>query len=81
MRADGTSPRQLTDGQGAHFGPCWAADGRVYFTSRQSGSENIWSVLAEAVATAQTPLAADDSTAAPAGAHSVVAPGGNPWGG
>lgn len=81
MRADGTGPRQLTDGQGAHFGPCWAADGRVYFTSRQSGSENIWSVLAEAVAMPQTPLAADDSAAAPAGAHSAVVPAGNPRGG
>lgn len=41
---DGTSPMQLTDGQGAHFGPVWGPDGRVYCTSLQNGIENIWSV-------------------------------------
>ncbi|MDM8004974.1 MAG: DPP IV N-terminal domain-containing protein [Phycisphaerae bacterium] len=74
MRADGTGARQLTDGQGAHFGPCWAADGRVYFTSLQSHSENIWSVQATEPAMTQTPVAAEDNTALPAGASSVVLP-------
>lgn len=43
---DGASPRRLTDEQGIHFGPAWGSDGRVYFTSNQGGSENIWSVQA-----------------------------------
>ncbi len=45
MGADGSTPKQLTDGAGTHFGPAWSPDGRVYFTSRITGSENIWSVL------------------------------------
>lgn len=45
IQADGSSPRRLTDGAGTHFGSVWGADGRVYFTSRITGSENIWSVM------------------------------------
>jgi TolB protein len=44
VKTDGTSPLQLTDGSGGHFGSVWSTDGRVYFTSLQNGSENIWSV-------------------------------------
>jgi len=44
MRADGTSPVQLTDGASTHFSPAFGADGRIYFTSQRNGSENIWSV-------------------------------------
>ena len=44
MRADGTSPVQLTDGAGTHFSPAFGADGRIYFTSQRNGAENIWSV-------------------------------------
>jgi len=43
MRADGSSSAQLTDGAGVHFGSTWSVDQRVYFSSRQSGAENIWS--------------------------------------
>lgn len=73
MRADGTEPRRLTDGAGAHFGPCWAADGRVYFTSLQSGSENVWSVAAAPPAP-ETPPASEDSTALPAEAPPTMPP-------
>lgn len=44
MRVDGSSPLQLTDGQGVHFGSVWGSDQRVYFTSSQNGVENLWSV-------------------------------------
>ena len=45
MRADGTSPQRLTNGTGTSFGPVWAPDGNVYFSSRQHGIENLWSIL------------------------------------
>jgi TolB protein len=60
IRADGTAPLQLTDGAGAHFGPCWSMDGRVYFTSLRNGSENIWSVQPMQSAPAQVPVASED---------------------
>lgn len=44
IRSDGSSPLQLTDGGGTHFGSVWSTDNRVYFTSLQSGAENVWSV-------------------------------------
>jgi TolB protein len=74
MRVDGTGTRQLTDGESAHFGPCWAVDGRVYFTSLQSGSENIWSVHGTEVLTTESPVASEDNAAAPAGAQSSLLP-------
>jgi len=43
MQADGSSVLRLTDGAGTHFGPVWSPDGRVFFSSLQNGSENIWS--------------------------------------
>lgn len=74
VRADGTGTRQLTDGEGAHFGPCWAVDGRVYFTSLQSGSENIWSVPASDGLGSETPVATEDNTVAPEDAQSFLPP-------
>lgn len=44
MRADGSSPMQMTDGSGVNFGSVWGSDDRVYFSSRQNGRENVWSV-------------------------------------
>ena len=44
VRADGSSPVQLTDAGGVNFGSVWGSDDRVYFASRQNGCENIWSV-------------------------------------
>jgi len=70
VRVDGTETRQLTGGDGAHFGPCWAADGRVYFTSLQSGSENIWSVEAAAAPVTQHPVASENKAAVSGAAHS-----------
>jgi len=63
MRAAGTSPLQLTDGVGAHFGPVFSTDQRVYFTSLQNGSENIWSVKPLLVPITQAPTASDDTPA------------------
>jgi len=60
MRADGTSSLQLTDGAGAHFGPVFGTDSRVYFTSLQNGAENIWSVKPLMVPITQTPMATED---------------------
>ena len=40
---------QLTQGSGANFGSVWGTDKRVYFTSLQNGSENVWAVRPLAV--------------------------------
>jgi len=63
MRADGTSLLQLTDGAGAHFGPVFSTDQRVYFTSLQNGAENVWSVKPLLVPITQAPVASDDAPA------------------
>jgi Tol biopolymer transport system component len=44
---DGGYRTKLTDGAAAALNPTFGIDGRVYFVSTQSGSENIWSVEAE----------------------------------
>lgn len=41
---DGSAPTRLTDGEARAFSPAWASDGRVYFTSRRTGTEAIWSI-------------------------------------
>lgn len=64
MRADGTEAVPLTDGSGVHFSPAWGVDGRVYFSSRQNGSENIWSV--KGAAAAPMPVAAEAAPITPA---------------
>jgi len=43
--ADGGSRIRLTDGHSANFSPAWAPDGRVFFTSRRSDYENVWSIM------------------------------------
>jgi TolB protein len=35
---------RLTDGSDACFNPVWARDGRIFFVSPRSGTENIWSL-------------------------------------
>lgn len=45
MQADGRGMTRLTDGFSRNYGPTFAPDGRVYFTSDRSGFENVWSVL------------------------------------
>jgi TolB protein len=74
MRSDGTSPLQLTNGTGAHFGPCWSKDGRVYFTGLENGSENVWSVQPTPAAPSQAPLVAEDNTVLPMPAPSAALP-------
>lgn len=62
IRTDGASAVQLTD-SGVNFGPVWASDDRIYFTSMQHGIENVWSIRplvrpAEGVTAAEVPGAA-----------------------
>ena len=45
VSADGTGRTRLTDGLGACFSPTWSADGRVHFTRRLGGREDLWSLL------------------------------------
>jgi len=56
---------RLTADVGASYNPVWAADGRIYFVSPRSGTENIWSLSVEfgrdlAAATTNTPGSASD---------------------
>ena len=41
--ADGGNRIRLTDG-GASFGPCWSAEGRLFFSTDRDGRERIWSL-------------------------------------
>ena len=42
--ADGRGFQRLTTGGAENHGPCWAPDGRIYFSSRTANSETLWSV-------------------------------------
>jgi TolB protein len=44
VNVDGSHRVKLTDSQFANFQPIWATDGRVYFVSNRSGSDNIWAI-------------------------------------
>ena len=74
MEADGSSPLQLTDGAGAHFGSVWGIDGRVYFTSKSTGTENVWSVIPLMGEMAQVPAPTEDTAAKPAAAEASRPP-------
>jgi Tol biopolymer transport system component len=43
--ADGRGKVRLTDGQAPSHAPTFCPDGRVYFATKRTGNENIWSVL------------------------------------
>ncbi len=44
MGADGRARIRLTDGHSANFSPVFSSSGRLFFASRRSGQENIWSL-------------------------------------
>ena len=44
MSSDGRNKVRLTDGHGVNMAPAFAPDGGVFFTTRRSGQDNIWSV-------------------------------------
>ncbi len=41
---DGRTRINLTGDRSSNWSPCWASDGRIYFTSNRGGAENIWSL-------------------------------------
>lgn len=43
-RVDGADRATLTNGQHSNLSPTWGGDGRIYFVSDRSGSDNIWSL-------------------------------------
>ncbi len=45
VNADGSGATRLTSHPAADWMPTWAGDGRVYFVSKRSGSDRIWSLL------------------------------------
>ncbi len=44
VNIDGTGRTNLTSGQYANFQPVWGPEGRVFFVSNRSGTDNIWMV-------------------------------------
>lgn len=64
VSADGRGRRPLTDGHSTNFSPDWSAEGRIYFTRRLAGQENLWSVLPGRPA---GPAAGPETTASAAG--------------
>ena len=72
MRADGSSPMQLTDGAGTHFSPAYGTDGRVYFTSLRNGAENIWSVKPMLVPITPAPAASKEPSGGAPGQEEPV---------
>lgn len=48
MGADGRGSVRLTDGHTLNYAPTFGRDGRIYFTTDRSGTENVWSVLPSA---------------------------------
>lgn len=62
---DGASSIQVSGRAGTNVMPTWGRDGRIYFVSDRSGSENIWSVSTErllAAAKGGTPAVAGTAT-------------------
>ena len=45
VNVDGSNKLRLTDGHTSNFGPVWAPDGRVFFTSSREGHETVWSLM------------------------------------
>ncbi len=46
--AKGDSLAQLTAGKGDKISPCWAEDGRLYYVSNESGTDEIYSLVPRA---------------------------------
>lgn len=46
MDADGGSQIRLTDGFSPNYGAAFAPDGRMFFSTRRAGEENVWSLTA-----------------------------------
>ncbi len=47
MEASGRGKVRVTDGFTANYGPAFAMDGRLFFSTSRSGFDNIWSVQAQ----------------------------------
>lgn len=73
IRADGSLPMELTNGVGRHFGSVWSRDGRVYFTSLQNGTENVWSVRPLQARITQLSVTANDNAAVSPGEAPMAA--------
>ena len=63
--AGGESRVRLTDGHTSNFGPTWAPDGRVFFTSGRDGHETIWSVTPGGLTVGPVGITAQGSTTTP----------------
>lgn len=66
MAEDGRGMARLTDGHTVNRAPAFSPDGRIYFSSKRAGHENIWSVLPPQSPARRFP--GDQLTAKPIGA-------------
>jgi TolB protein len=66
---DGAGRTNLTNGRYANYQPEWSADGRVYFVSNRTGTENVWSVSTSRAMDAIESRPARVTTAMPGGAE------------
>jgi Tol biopolymer transport system component len=78
---DGSAPLKLTDGQGTNFGSAWSADQRIYFTSQQNGTENVWSAKPLLTGIAQDSVNKQDSDAGRVSTRSPAGEGSGTQGG
>jgi len=75
---DGTGRANLTGGLFANLMPSWGVDGRIFFISDRSGTENIWSLRPErAILAATGPNPNQNTDLADNGADDAPAPASN----
>ncbi len=60
MEENGRGKVRVTDGFTANYGPAFAPDGRLFFSTNRSGFDNIWSVQAGTGTLAATIIASPD---------------------
>jgi len=66
INVDGTGRTRLTTDRFVNLQPCWGADGRVFYVSNRTGTDNLWAVRP------RTPAIAEDTGMPPADAEAVV---------
>ena len=56
VNVDGTGRTRLTTDRFVNLQPCWGRDGRVYFVSNRTGTDNLWAVRPRQTTIAAQPV-------------------------